>query len=144
VKGLCIGVTRFPPRGVARESAALRACYDVWLPLLAPSRELIAVYKKGRMSFSRFAGCYRREMQKPDPRHVIATLRAVSDHQPIHLGCFCADETRCHRSLLRELMLDGGAGNERSRAKATVLKPGNPLFRPLSNIEKQDHGTVQT
>jgi uncharacterized protein YeaO (DUF488 family) len=103
--GLCIGVTRFPPRGVAPTSVAARACYDVWLPLLAPSRELIREYKRGKVTFLRFSARYRREMRHPDPRHVIETLAAVAQHQSIHLGCYCADETKCHRSLLLALVM---------------------------------------
>ena len=106
LNGLCIGVTRYPPRGVSPDSAAARACYDVWLPLLAPSKELIRVYKRGTLSFSRFAAKYRREMQRPDPRHVIETLAAVAQHQRVHFGCYCADETLCHRSLLQTLIAE--------------------------------------
>lgn len=104
LKGLCIGVTRYPPRGVSADSAAARACYDVWLPLLAPSKELIRAYKRGNLSFSQFATKYRREMQRPDPRHVIETLAAVAQRQRVHVGCYCMDETLCHRSLLRTLI----------------------------------------
>jgi uncharacterized protein YeaO (DUF488 family) len=105
LEGLCIGVTRYPPRGVAKNSMAARACYDVWLPLLAPSRQLVTEYKRGQMRFPQFATRYRREMQHPDPRHVIETLAAVAQHQSIHIGCFCADETKCHRTLLRSLIV---------------------------------------
>lgn len=127
LKGLCIGVTRFPPRGVPRNSPALRACYDVWLPLLAPSRKLIGAYKKGGMRFSRFAARYRKEMQKPDPRHVIETLCAVAQHQPIHLGCYCADELRCHRSVLRELIR-----NRSEEPSAPRAKPARGIIPDLS------------
>ena len=108
IDGLCIGVTRYPPRGVASDSEAARACYDVWLPLLAPSRELVATYKQGRLSFRRFATRYVREMRRPDARHVITTLAAVAQNQPIHLGCFCEDEANCHRILLRRLVAEAG------------------------------------
>ena len=108
IDGLCIGVTRYPPRGVAPDSEAARACYDVWLPLLAPSRELIATYKRGRLSFRRFATRYTREMQRPDARHVITMLAAVAQTQAIHLGCYCEDEAHCHRALLRRLVAEAG------------------------------------
>jgi uncharacterized protein YeaO (DUF488 family) len=108
--GLCIGVTRFPPRGVSPTSVAARACYDVWLPLLAPSRELVREYKRGKITFLRFAARYRREMRKPDQRHVIETLAAVAQHQSIQIGCYCADETKCHRSLLLALILEAEEG----------------------------------
>lgn len=104
--GLFIGVTRYRPRGVVSNSSAIRACYDVWLPLLAPSRELLRAYHKGLIGYASFAAKFRHEMSRPDPRHVIETLAAVSQRQPILLGCYCADESQCHRLLLQALFAD--------------------------------------
>jgi uncharacterized protein YeaO (DUF488 family) len=127
LRGLCIGVTRYPPRGVSPGSQAAIGCYDVWLPLLAPSRELISAFKSGGMPFARFAARYRREMQHSDPRHVITTLAAVAQHQAVHLGCYCADETRCHRSLLLALLLSAQdtlpPPLNRSRARPSFASP---------------------
>jgi len=102
--GLSIGVTRHGPRGVRREVWAREGYFDVWLPLLAPSRELLGALKQGAITFARFSARYRAEMRRPEPRQVIRMLAAVARRQRINLGCFCADPARCHRTLLRELI----------------------------------------
>lgn len=102
--GFCVGVARYPPRGVRRELWATKGFFDVWLPQLAPSRELVAAFRRKTISFQTFATGYRREMRHPDARHLITFLAAVARSQRVNLGCFCADATRCHRSILHELI----------------------------------------
>lgn len=109
--GLCIGVTRHPPRGVRRDRWSELGLCDVWLPLLAPSRELVAAYRHDGIPYSTFAARYRREMARPEARHLIALLAAVAQARTIHLGCVCADPARCHRSILRDLIVRAQAGS---------------------------------
>lgn len=101
---LSIGVTRHLPRGVRKEDYAARNYFDVWLPLLAPSRALLANYMQGRMTFRQFASKYRAEMGAPAPRQAIRLLAATARLQPVRVGCFCADASHCHRSLLTGLI----------------------------------------
>jgi uncharacterized protein YeaO (DUF488 family) len=111
-EGLRIGTVRRPPRGVPKADFARRNFYDVWLPSLAPSEALL---KEGQAAVAdaaawrRFARKYRAEMKSPDAKALIATLAALSHHADFSVGCYCADESRCHRSLLRELLAGQGA-----------------------------------
>jgi uncharacterized protein YeaO (DUF488 family) len=107
--GLRIGTVRHPPRGVPK--ARLGEYYDVWLPLLAPSAGAV---KLGRAAaddraWAAFARRYRKEMQAPDARHALDLLAALSRRVDLAVGCYCADEARCHRSILRELLRERGA-----------------------------------
>lgn len=109
-----ICVTRYAQRGVAREERRAVGQFDAWLPQLAPSAELLRAYQGSDQSaaaWQRFARGYRREMAAPSPRHLIATLAELSRHQPLSVGCFCADASRCHRTLLCQLL--STAGGER-------------------------------
>lgn len=121
LRGLCIGVTRHPPRGIPRDRWSELGLCDVWLPLLAPSRELVAAYRRGGLAHSTFVTRYRREMARPEARHLITLLAGVALGQPIHLGCFCADPARCHRSILRDLV---------ARAQAAVAMRRQPGALP--------------
>jgi uncharacterized protein YeaO (DUF488 family) len=110
-EGLRIGTVRRPPRGVPKREFASRNFYDVWLPNLAPSKALL---KEGlsvadERRWKAFARRYRAEMKAPDISRVLDTLAALSHHTNFTVGCYCADESRCHRSLLRELLLERGA-----------------------------------
>jgi uncharacterized protein YeaO (DUF488 family) len=110
-EGLRIGTVRRPPRGVPKNEFASRNFYDVWLPNLAPSESLL---KQGlsvadERGWKAFARRYRAEMKAPDIARVLDTLAALSHHTNFSVGCYCADESRCHRSLLRELLLEKGA-----------------------------------
>lgn len=107
--GLSVGVTHYLPRGVRREDYAARGYFDVWLPLLAPSRGLLAAFQQDKLPFPKFARQYRAEMRRPETRQAIRLLAAMACFQPIRLGCFCADAARCHRSLLRELVTAAAA-----------------------------------
>jgi uncharacterized protein YeaO (DUF488 family) len=110
-EGLRIGTVRRPPRGVPKNEFASRDFYDVWLPNLAPSQGLV---KEGQLSKSEgawrsFAGKYRSEMKRPENSRVLDLLAALSHHADFSIGCYCSDEQHCHRSVLRELLVERGA-----------------------------------
>jgi uncharacterized protein YeaO (DUF488 family) len=110
-EGLRLGTVRRPPRGVPREEFARRDFYDVWLPNLAPSAELMA---EGRAAvddkdWAAFRRRYLAEMKQPDPSHLLDALAALSHQTAFAVGCYCENEQRCHRSLLRELLAERGA-----------------------------------
>lgn len=104
-EGCRIGVARHLPRGVRREDWSRRGHFDVWLPLLAPSAGLVKEYLADKITWSMFSRRYRAEMKKPECRQVIGLLAVMSCGAPFSLGCFCEDESRCHRSVLRELVI---------------------------------------
>ena len=110
-EGLRIGTVRRPPRGVPRAEFASRGFYDVWLPEVAPSEELLkagqAADDAGR--WRAFERRYRAEMKRPGPAHVLDLLAALSHTASFSVGCYCAAEERCHRSILRDLLRDRGA-----------------------------------
>jgi uncharacterized protein YeaO (DUF488 family) len=103
--GLSVGVTRQVPRGVKKEDYVRGGYFDVWLPMLSPSKELVAGYMGGKIPWQDFAKRYRKEMSGPDARSVIRLIAAMAAKHPVNLGCFCEDESRCHRSLLYELAM---------------------------------------
>jgi len=110
-EGLRIGTVRRPPRGVPKSEYARRDFYDVWLPILSPSQKLV---KEGRASnddksWSAFKRKFRSEMNGPEASRVLDLLAALSHQTNMSLGCYCEDETRCHRSVLRELLKERGA-----------------------------------
>lgn len=109
-EGLRIGTVRRPPRGVPKAEIAARY-YDLWLPELAPSEGLVRVALDARdeRAWRSFARRYRAEMKRPGARRLLALLAALSRVTELSVGCYCADETRCHRSLLRELLAESGA-----------------------------------
>jgi uncharacterized protein YeaO (DUF488 family) len=111
-EGLRIGTVRRPPRGVAKQDYARRDFFDVWLPLLAPSEALLHEVKAtggDERSWRTFVRKFRREMQQPEAARTLDLLAALSHTTPLSVGCYCADEARCHRSILRELLNDRGA-----------------------------------
>ena len=114
-EGLRIGTVRHPPRSVPKAELAARDFYDVWYPNLAPSAELVKLGRQAATSeatardWSTFARRYRREMSTPENRRSLALLAALSHHADFSVGCYCADETRCHRSILKELLVSHGA-----------------------------------
>ena len=112
-EGLRIGTVRRPPRGVPKDEFASRNFYDVWLPTLAPSEPLVKAAlssdPKDERAWKQFVRRYRAEMKQVDTRHVLDLLASLSHQTDFSLGCYCADETRCHRSILRELMIERGA-----------------------------------
>ena len=110
-EGLRIGTVRRPPRGVPKEEFAQRDFYDVWLPELAPSQELVtrALHAETDAEWNAVVRAYRREMSTPAARHLLGLLAATSRRTDISVGCYCKDESRCHRSVLRELLGEEGA-----------------------------------
>jgi len=110
-EGLRIGTVRRPPRGVPKADFAKRDFYDVWLPNLAPSEALVkqALGARDERAWKTFVRRYRAEMKQPDASRVLDLLAALSHGTSFSVGCYCADESRCHRSLLRELLEARGA-----------------------------------
>jgi uncharacterized protein YeaO (DUF488 family) len=103
-EGLRIGTVRRPPRGVRKADYAARDYFDVWLPELAPSAPLVSMALSKPITPQRWAVYrrrYRREMLDPAAQRLIALLAALSTRTNFSVGCYCEDETRCHRSLLR-------------------------------------------
>jgi len=110
-EGLRVGTVRRPPRGVPKAEFASRNYYDVWLPNLAPSTERVAqaLAATDDKSWAAFARHYRAEMKQPDASRVLDLLAALSHRSDFAVGCYCADERRCHRTVLRELLAERGA-----------------------------------
>ena len=106
---LRIGTVRFLPRGVRKQEYAKRGIFDIWFPLIAPSRELVKAFQARKKSWAQFSRAYRREMEQPAARHIIELLAKIAERTPIAIGCYCEDESRCHRSVLIEL-IRGAAG----------------------------------
>ena len=110
-EGLRIGTVRRPPRGVPKSEHASRDFYDVWLPNLAPSEAIVkmALGSKDERAWRRFVSRYRAEMRRPEASRLLDVLAALSHTAQFSVGCYCAEEARCHRSVLRELLVDRGA-----------------------------------
>jgi len=110
-EGLRLGTVRRPPRGVPKSEYAKRDLYDVWLPNLSPSEALLKEGKSAHndKSWSFFRRKFRMEMSQPEPAKVLDLLAALSHQTQMSLGCYCEDEGRCHRSILRELLRERGA-----------------------------------
>ena len=110
-EGLRLGTVRRPPRGVPKAELAARDWYDLWFPVLAPSADTLRLWKTdpSPAHWPAFSKRYRAEMDAPDARHTIALLAALSHGTDFSVGCYCADEAHCHRSLLRTLLADAGA-----------------------------------
>ena len=110
-EGLRIGTVRRPPRGVPKEKFASENWYDVWFPNLAPSLETMkqAQAAETPAQWNAFVRKYRAEMATPENNHTIALLAALSQQADFSVGCYCEDESHCHRSVLRELLAVQGA-----------------------------------
>jgi uncharacterized protein YeaO (DUF488 family) len=110
-EGVRIGTVRRPPRGVPKGKLAAQNWYDVWLPELAPAAATIRLAQAARTpaQWRAFARRYRREMSRPEARHALELLAALSHHTHFSVGCYCLDEKTCHRSLLRGLLQERGA-----------------------------------
>lgn len=110
-EGLRIGTVRRPPRGVPKAEFASRNYYDVWLPTLAPSVDTLKLGQGARSErdWARFIRQYRSEMSRPDASATLNLLAALSHHADFSVGCYCEDESHCHRSVLRELLAERGA-----------------------------------
>lgn len=115
-EGLRIGAARRPPRGVKRKDYARLDYYDVWLPELAPSQKTVSWALSQPFTgkrWAKFARDYRREMGKPEARRLLEVLARLSRQANFSVGCYCEDESRCHRSILRELLREHGARLEK-------------------------------
>ena len=111
-EGLRIGTVRRPPRGVHKEDYAKRDFFDVWLPELAPSAPLVSWALSEPFTPKRWANYERRylsEMRKTPQQRLLALLVALSASVDFSIGCYCADESHCHRSLLKKLLIEQGA-----------------------------------
>jgi uncharacterized protein YeaO (DUF488 family) len=110
-EGLRIGTVRRPPRGVLKSQFAKRDYYDVWLPDLSPSPALVAkaLAATDAKAWKAFERKFRAEMKKPEPSRLLDLLAAISHHTNFSVGCYCEDESHCHRSVLRTLLAERGA-----------------------------------
>ncbi|WP_323847172.1 DUF488 domain-containing protein [Microbulbifer magnicolonia] len=110
-EGLRVGTVRHPPRGVPKSEYAARNFYDVWLPQLSPSAELMPMARQASTpaEFGKFMRQFKREMASPDNSHLLDVLAALSRTTNFSVGCYCEDESRCHRSVLRALLAERGA-----------------------------------
>ena len=110
-EGIRIGTVRRPPRGVRKERYAADDWYDVWFPDLAPSPTLVAeaLAVRTAQEWKAFERAYRAEMSAPGPSRTLDLLAALSRGADFSLGCYCEDENRCHRSVLRALLAARGA-----------------------------------
>jgi uncharacterized protein YeaO (DUF488 family) len=110
-EGLRIGTVRRLPRGVPKSQYAKRNFYDVWLPNLSPSQALVNKAKSAhdKKSWSVFERKFRSEMKAPDAAKILDLLAALSHCTHFSVGCYCEDASRCHRSILRQLLLERGA-----------------------------------
>jgi uncharacterized protein YeaO (DUF488 family) len=110
-EGLRIGTVRHPPRGVPKAQHASGNWYDVWYPALAPSAAAVKLGRRAsdEREWRAFSRAYRREMGTPAASHALDLLAALSRTAELSVGCYCADEARCHRSILRQLLLERGA-----------------------------------
>ena len=113
-EGLRIGTVRRPPRGVPKAEFARRDYYDVWYPELSPSAELMALGQAAQKNgdakdWQQFEKAFRRAMTEAPAARTLDLLAALSHHGRFALGCYCEDEARCHRSILRSLLSERGA-----------------------------------
>ena len=110
-EGLRLGTVRRPPRGVPKADFARRDFYDVWLPNLSPSAALVSLGLDAvsEQEWNAFVRKYKAEMKQPDASHLLDLLAAMSKHSAFAVGCYCENEARCHRSVLRALLQERGA-----------------------------------
>ena len=110
-EGLRLGTARRPPRGVPKAEFARRDFYDVWLPNLSPTAALVTegLAAADDKQWKAFRRKFAAEMKQPEAAHLLDLLAAMSHQTSFSLGCYCEDESRCHRSILRELLAERGA-----------------------------------
>ena len=111
-EGLRLGTVRRPPRGVRKEDYASGDYFDVWMPELAPSADLVSWALSEPFTprrWARYEKAYKGQMKKPPARRLIDLLAALSRQTDFSVGCYCAHETKCHRSILRDLLIEAGA-----------------------------------
>lgn len=110
-EGTRIGTVRRPPRGVPKSEFSRQNWYDVWFPNLAPSTETMKLGQSAESAadWNAFVRRYKSEMNRPEAKHELALLATLSHTADFSVGCYCEDEARCHRSVLRELLAENGA-----------------------------------
>jgi uncharacterized protein YeaO (DUF488 family) len=110
-EGLRLGTVRRFPRGIPKSDFARLDYYDVWFPNLSPGAELVreALRAVDERAWAEFRRKFRQEMSAPDRSRELDVLAALSHHTNLSLGCYCRDESRCHRSVLRELLAERNA-----------------------------------
>jgi uncharacterized protein YeaO (DUF488 family) len=110
-EGLRLGTVRYLPRGVPKTEYASRDLFDVWVPELAPSAALVkqALGAEDDRGWRAFERKYRAEMKRPEASRLLDLLAALSKQTDLAVGCYCVDEQRCHRSVLRALLAEHGA-----------------------------------
>ena len=110
-EGTRIGTVRRPPRGVPKERFAKDDWYDVWFPNLAPSAGTVKLGLSASTAaeWAAYVRRYRAEMRAPGPQHDLQLLASLSHTANFSVGCYCADESRCHRSILKQLLAERGA-----------------------------------
>lgn len=110
-EGTRIGTVRRPPRGVPKAAFAAQNWYDVWFPNLAPGAETVKLAQSATTAaeWAVFVKKYRAEMAAPDASHALELLAALSHTSNFSVGCYCADESHCHRAVLRALLIEKGA-----------------------------------
>jgi uncharacterized protein YeaO (DUF488 family) len=124
-EGTRIGTVRRPPRGVPKAEFAAQDWYDVWYPSLAPSAETVKLGQAARTSaqWAAFKKTYRSEMAVPETARTLVLLAALSRHANFSVGCYCEHEERCHRSVLRELLVEQGAAVVAPETMARIEGP---------------------
>ena len=110
-EGTRIGTVRRPPRGVPKTRFSIENWYDVWFPNLAPSLQTMkfGLAAESPADWTKFVRKYKAEMATPAAKHDLALLAALSHSVNFSVGCYCEDESRCHRSILRQLLIENGA-----------------------------------
>jgi uncharacterized protein YeaO (DUF488 family) len=110
-EGTRIGTVRRVPRGVPKERYASENWFDVWFPVLSPTPDLMAKAKaaESEKDWAGFTRAFKAEMAEPAPRQALDLLAALSRTSDFSVGCYCEDEARCHRSVLRALLAERGA-----------------------------------
>ncbi|HET9225692.1 MAG TPA: DUF488 family protein [Thermoanaerobaculia bacterium] len=111
-EGIRLGTVRRPPRGVKKEDYSRLDYYDLWLPDLSPSAELVSLARSESATekdWAKFVKSYRREMKQPGPERLLQLLALLSRQTNFSVGCYCEREDHCHRSILRELLVEHGA-----------------------------------
>lgn len=110
-EGLRIGTVRRPPRGVSKDRFAADDWYDIWYPELSPSQELVseALQAQTEADWRKFVRAFLKEMKQPAASRTLDLLAALSHSTNFSVGCYCEDESRCHRSILRDLLAKRGA-----------------------------------
>jgi uncharacterized protein YeaO (DUF488 family) len=110
-EGTRIGTVRRPPRGVPKAQFSAQDWYDVWFPNLAPSVETMKLGQEAASpaQWAAFTRKYKAEMAAPEARHDLELLAVLSHTTDFSVGCYCQDEDRCHRSILKRLLAENGA-----------------------------------